>query len=481
MANSPLETVIINPLERPTSKDINQAQMQAHADMRLLAREMFYGYAGQSYTDGFVGDGFSPYVADSASRWLGLRNGMFFQFNTNTEDNIGAIQGLTDAYPYKAAFNRSALIIVLDPAPTTAGYSRIDRIEVRVPFGDERLKDSTSVGIFDSSLKTFSDDEKYKLLSSTLEGTDAQRLTVGEAGTPLIIYRVGTEGASPVAPPATAGYLTVALVTSTYGQANLLAGDISDERFLLGLHPSVGGTGRTYLEPGEVLLGNGISGITSTAVLPMSNGGTGSTPTSGDTNGSVPYLDPITVPTRLRYTQASSSGHLLASNTTGAPTWIAPGAAGTVLVSTGTAWEAADSPCRYYSSAITGGVYSNNTTVYTDIPGLVLADVALRTGNVRIELRPAEDAVTDYNARLQNIASGRRGYIRIVLEKGATTITRVFSFELDPSTTGYIALPSTTENITEAGEWTITVSAKVAVAGDSTVFVQNCELVASQG
>ena len=61
MANLPLESVIINPLERPTSKDINQLQMQAHQDMRLLARELFYGQLSTN-SDGFVGAGFKPEV-----------------------------------------------------------------------------------------------------------------------------------------------------------------------------------------------------------------------------------------------------------------------------------------------------------------------------------------------------------------------------------------------------------------------------------
>jgi len=38
-----------------------------------------------------------------------------------------------------------------------------------------------------------------------------------------------------------------------------------------------GGTGKTSLSSGQILLGNGTSGITSTATLPVSKGGTGST------------------------------------------------------------------------------------------------------------------------------------------------------------------------------------------------------------
>lgn len=38
-----------------------------------------------------------------------------------------------------------------------------------------------------------------------------------------------------------------------------------------------GGTGQTSLSSGQILLGNGTSGITSTATLPVSKGGTGST------------------------------------------------------------------------------------------------------------------------------------------------------------------------------------------------------------
>ena len=476
MANFPLETVIINPLERPTSKDINQAQMQAHADMRMLVREMFYGQY-DSFSEGFVGDSFKPFVTNGVARQLSFTNGVFFQFNSNAENNIGGIQGLTDAYPYKAAFNYASntIIIPINEPPAVEGQSRIDRIEVRVPFGDERLKDSTSVGIFNSTLKTFSSDNKYKLLSSTLTTDDVQTIAAGSSDPAAqpIIYHVGTASATPVAPAFTPGYLTVALVTSTYGQANLLAGDISDERLLLKLNPTVGGTGSSVIgDAGAVAYSNGANieytratlfGIPQTGHILVSDGA--STPN---------WIGP-----------AVSTSLLISSGANANPTWLVPGAAGDAVISDGTEWQSlslSDVLTRYYTSTITGGVYSNSTIAYTAIPGLMLADIALRTGNVRIELRPVDGATSDYNARLQNsTAGGRRGYILITLEKGPVSIDRVFSFELEPNTTGYIALPSTTENITDAGDWTVTVSARVGSAGDSTIFVQNCELVVSQG
>lgn len=66
-----------------------------------------------------------------------------------------------------------------------------------------------------------------------------------------------------------------ALMGHNHAISDLTSGTLSVSR---------GGTGQTTLSSGEILLGNGTSGITSTSTLSISKGGTGSTTASGALN-----------------------------------------------------------------------------------------------------------------------------------------------------------------------------------------------------
>ncbi len=501
MANLPLESVIINPLERPTSKDINQAQMQAHADMRLLARELFYGGLG-SPTDGFVGASFKPLVLFSSSRALILLPGVMFQNKADDELNIGGIQGLNDVYKYKAGYNYEGITIVIDNPPTTVGYSRKDLIQVRVPYGDDRLKDQTATGIFDPTLKTFSSEEKYKLLSSTIPNT-YQTIPAGTApgtATGKVIYKIGTAAASPSEPTPESGYLTVAVVTSTFGQSYLQTSDISDQRNLLVVNPSVGGTGststpsfplsvsnggtgQTSLTSGNILLGNGTESITSISVLPMFKGGTGRAPTSGDLNGSIAYLDYGAA--QIKYTQAQNSGYLLQSNASGAPTWIAPGAAGGVLTSTGTAWEKIApvwvSSTTVESVTISGATYRDT---WVEISGFRISNIALKSKPTRIRMQAPPSLETSFEA-FTNYSDQKNALIKIEIV-GPTSNSYVSNYALKTPGIGQsafipLSFPALDVNLAE-GSYTFKVYAQISGTGDSYgMILTNCVLVVSQG
>jgi hypothetical protein len=471
MANRPFEYRVINPLERPKSEDLNIAQGQSHYDVRLFAYEIF------GRQNGFLGYSFNPEPTAPVSLAVAIQQGVAFQYG-DEELAIGSIPGLNDVYRQKAVTmsNRS---IAVTAAPTGAGDKRYDLIQIRALSGSsERLTDQVTTDILDPELQSFTETPKFKTLTSSLTPFDPVYTVEGATVTAPISYVTGNAGVyaswNDVPKPAVAtGYLGVAYIKREYGQTSITSADIEDARTLLKLPVMVGGTNNTEIAPaGYVAYSDGTK-LNFTQAL----GGLSYSPQTGwllaSTDGGEPsWIEP-----------AVASSLLVSAGANANPTWLTPGASGATIVSNGTSWQSqslVDFLTRHYSSVITGGIYSNNTTSYTEIPGLKLEDIALRLGNVRIEICPAESATTDYNARLQNLAGGRRGYIRLTLEKGPITIDRVFTYELDPNTTGYIALPSVTELITDAGDWTVTVSGRVYDT-NSTIFVQNCELVVSQG
>lgn len=370
MANKPFEYTIINPLERPTSTDINQLQAQAHYDVRLLAEQLFAG------AEGFVGDSAKAVPLSVPSLGFSWTPGIMFTVGT-AENNIGAISGLSDSYLYKAT-NIAYRPFNVTTAPATSGYVRYDLLEVRALTGSERLTDSTSVGIFNPSLGSFNvATSKYKTLTSSLDPlTTVEEIAYNVTGTAPLVYKSGQEIAYPGAwslvpkPTVDSGYLAVAYIRRFEGQTEITSGVIEDARTLLTVSSSTiatvpvtkGGTGQEFLAAGEVLLGNGTSGITSTAILPISKGGTGNGNPSAFM-GSVAYYDDST--DQLKYSQAIKTfvprtGWLLASNSTGAPTWIEPGAAGLPLISTGSAWEAGKVPTSGRTGTSASGVYQND-------------------------------------------------------------------------------------------------------------------------
>lgn len=466
MANKPFEYRIINPLERPKSEDLNVAQGQSHYDVRQFAYEIF------GHQDGFLGSSFAPVPTDpTPDNNVVLTAGVAFQYG-NVESAIGGIVGLNDSYQPKAVNIDTYSVGVTDP-PALLLFRRYDLIQIRAPADSERLVDSEATDIYNPSLNSFSSLFKDKTLTSSVSEFTPEYIAAGDTATAPLSYVTGNEVISfdwntVPKPDPQAGYLPVAYIRRSYNQTAIDSADIEDARTLLKLPAMVGGTGQSAVgDAGSIAYSNGteleytratLFGVPQTGHILVSDGA--STPN---------WIAP-----------AVASSLLISAGANTNPTWLTPGVEGDVVASNGTSWEA-QSPSRHYASTITGGVYSNSTAAYTAIPGLSLTDIALRRGNVRIELQPAADVTTDYNARIQNTAGGRRCYILLSLTNGPLSIDRVFSYELDPNTTGSVALPSFTESLSTGGNWTVTAMARSGNAGDSTIYIQNCDLVVSQG
>lgn len=438
MANKPFEYTIINPLERPTSTDINQLQAQAHYDVRQFAYEIF------GRQNGFLGYSFNPEPNSPADGTFYIQQGVAFQYGA-AENNIGGIAGLSDSYQQKAVttVNRQ---ITAEAVPAGVGEKRYDLLMIRAPAGDERLVNATNVGIFTPSLVSFDAVSKYKTLTSSLVEYEVE--SIASTGTPTspIVYKSGevfTGAWDPVNKPSVdTGYLGVAYIRRYQGQTAIEAADIEDARTLLTLPTMVGGTSGT---------------------LPVVNGGTGNSSTSADT-GSVVWYD--SVEDKFKYTQANLgapsylpvSGYVLLSNASGAPTWV---------------------PQSLHYSANYTGSYNNNTVAWTQISDLTLTDIALRAGVVRIQLQPYNSLdEEDYSIGTDTGASGGEAMIKFEIS-GATSRVFIFPYAVGPNNDSSLAFPSF-DVVVNAGEHTITVWGKVKQT-TTYLFVQKCAIVASQG
>lgn len=457
MANIPFEYRIINPLERPKSEDLNIAQGQAHSDTRLLAAELF------GLQSGFLGDGFSVGVSPvDPTQFVSTTGGVFFQ-NTDVEDiNIGGIPGLNDTYPYKAT-TIGDLDILVPPPPTLVNEKRYDLIQVRSMTGAERLIDPVATDILDPALQRFNDLTKYKTLTSSFSPGILAGLLPGYTDidvpvTAPMSYVTGAVATTAdwgdvVKPGIVPGYMGVVYIKRYYGQTTIAAGDIEDARTLLTVSTLTGGTGSSD---------------------------------AAAYTGSVAWFD--TAESKIKYTQAvdtdgpifgARTGWLLASNSSGAPTWIEPGTYGQALVSTGSAWAAADL-FSYYSTLNEIYTSSINSDTYVAIPELSLTNIALRRGNARIELSPnaSHEAGLFWTVAtpLTNVA-----FIKVVVTRpDATTSDYVFRYQAGNNQDYPITLPSMTAFLSQAGNYSVAVFAQTAAVGSTFTF-RNCDLVVSQG
>lgn len=238
MANQPFDQTIINALERPTSSDLNQAQGQAHADVRMLASKLFQAFGATAGQEGFVGDSFAVVPTSPASTSVVITNGIGFQ-NGSTETDIGGIGGLTDAYPYKTLTISNRVVPVAAP-PSVAGDERWDLIEVRVPTGTERLTNQQASDIYNPTLNSFNATNVYKTLSSDLTSADIE--TIPYNGTPdgnhLIVYKTGFAEYVAGRPVVDAGYLPLGYIYRQNGAPNATV--FEDARTTLGVTPNYG-------------------------------------------------------------------------------------------------------------------------------------------------------------------------------------------------------------------------------------------------
>lgn len=458
MANKPFDYTIINPLERPTSKDINQLQAQAHYDSRVLADKLFAG------AEGFLGDSFKAVPTDPNSNTFTLTGGVLYTLGVD-ESNIGGIDGLSDSYTYKATYQGTRTINLASyPPPTTAPKVRYDLIEIRALTGTERKTNPQTVDILNPALKTFTPQPSVdKTLTAALDGFELAPATQGGATpTAAIVYKTGTEEDYPgnwddvIRPTVDTGYRAVVYIRRFVGQTSVDAAQLVDGRTLL--------------------------------TVPVQSGGTGNNEAATYT-GSVAWFD--TADGKLKYTQATlgapfyvpASGYLLASNSVGAPEWVGYGTEGQILTSTGTGWEA---QARYVYQAVSMGSgvpeYTNATASWTEITALTLEDIDLRAGVLHLTMQPIATTESDYCIRA-NVQSAAVDQVYLKFEvTGATSRTRIFPYQLGSYTSATLPFPIAALLVNK-GTHTVKVYGKAAVSGgdESTIYVKSCQLVATQG
>lgn len=239
MANQPFDYTIINALERPTSNDLNQAQGQAHADVRLLARQLFQLPGSNLGQGGFVGDSFQVIPSFPNAMTVDIRRGIGFREST-AETNIGGIAGLSDAYDYKVLTIQDRTITV--PPPNTPLSLRIDLIQVRELENAERLTNTQSKDIYNPSLNSFNSTSVYKTLTSDLTDVAVQTIAYTDTGTDPVVYKTGQSVfSSPTAPSVDPGYLAVAYIAVSGSTTAITSAEITDARNLLKTPYTVGG------------------------------------------------------------------------------------------------------------------------------------------------------------------------------------------------------------------------------------------------
>lgn len=237
MANKPFDYTVINPLERPTSSDLNQLQGEAHSDARALMRRMFYdgGGTGTGSMEGFFPRDFPVYPTSTPSLSVDMYPGIGF-LNGAAQTDIGGIAGLNDPYSYQVVTNTAIKNITVQGA-ASSGNHRYDLIQVRSLVDSERLTDSTVTDIYNPSLNSFGGASRYKTLTTDINGQTVQVIAYTGTPTAPLSYVIGQETAIisglPTPPSVASGYLPVALILVTDTTTAINSGDITDQRPLL--------------------------------------------------------------------------------------------------------------------------------------------------------------------------------------------------------------------------------------------------------
>ncbi len=492
MANKPFDYTVINPLERPTSSDLNQLQGQAHSDVRLLAKKLFESSIGDMQ-DGFLATSFKvlPFIDLNVT----IYNGLGFQVGA-AESNIGSIVGLNDDFTYKV-FSTETRSISLAAPPVTPGMRRRDLIEVRALTDAERLTDSTTTDIYNPSLNLFGGATRYKTLTSDLTNVTPQQIAYSATGTAAIVYKIGQEVATsnwedaPI-PTVDAGYLAVAAIRLATGDVSISTGRIEDLRNLLAVSPNAGGTSISdFGDSGSVIWSNGtsleVTAQGSTGQLLQSNG-----------SGAPTWLDTVAVTNGGTGFNSYTQGNLLYANSSFSLQKLAPGTTSQILRGgTAPSWGTVPSGAFATNSIPIGAVQSGfaatvvsgslviATTAWT---GVAAASGTFGRGNVQFAILPQDDGDI-MTAYVTTAASGQATRVdlkyTITGPGGFTTKTYEQHAYFPVSTaagqvTGSMIFPTLSFYTTVVGTYTVLVEAKLENGLDN-FTISNYQLRAWQG
>jgi hypothetical protein len=240
MANQNFDTVIVNPLERPVSQDLDAAQSELNRTLRdVLVPVLGFGTTAIA-ADGFLAAGFRPTEDLSVGLGVVLKAGTGFQFTSDSQVNIdagaGAVSGLNDLSRYKPLVLSADKKVLCAPAPA-AGLCRRDLIQVRW----DRSYANEIRDVLNTSTYVFTGQSIPKTMTFDLSSVSPEIVAVGSTATAAIAVKTGqtvaysTEDSflSAPIPAADAGYITVAVLNVGPAAGSISANRIVDNRTLL--------------------------------------------------------------------------------------------------------------------------------------------------------------------------------------------------------------------------------------------------------
>lgn len=248
MANKPFDQRVINPLERPTSSDLNIAQSQLNLGGRALMRQLLQ----QNFlvlATGALGESFFV-EKTTGNRNFKIKRGVGFNntpYNPTTDDNVGGIMGVSDPLEYRMVTVQSdAGVAISVPAAPSAGQCRRDTISIRCSNpSTEMLDDYGDTDIYDPVVGKFNAVSQPKTFSYDISDANVRIINYDELGTitpeDRVVYITGQVVSytgpdsllsAPVAVPATT-YLRIAIINVVGGALAVAQSDVVDFRRLV--------------------------------------------------------------------------------------------------------------------------------------------------------------------------------------------------------------------------------------------------------
>lgn len=238
MDGNAFSRTIINPRERPLSRDVNQLQTEHDRTVRDLLAQLF-GHRvsatsdARTVTDGFIGDAFKVRPKSPAAMAVVVAKGTGFQANTNVSDtDIDSIGGLDNKAELNPIHLTSDFEFTVPTAPS-GGQARIDIIMVKAQYtrttNESRDVLNETTGVFEAQMlaKTFSWDV----------GSSTETINNGDTPTAALVYKKGTAATSgtEVAPSTDSGYIRIGAVRVGTSVTSIAANKLVDNRRILGV------------------------------------------------------------------------------------------------------------------------------------------------------------------------------------------------------------------------------------------------------
>jgi hypothetical protein len=226
MPDQPFDRTIFHNLEKPLSRDFNQAQSQSDRTLRHFISSLFQDPDTGDRRDGFVQGSFKVFESVVPAMSVLVTAGLAFQEDvTDVPTDINSILGLDDRDPYKPIPLLADHTFTVPTAPTSPD-SRIDIIEVKA---SRLVTNSLSRQILAPATGIFGAVAVDKSLEFAVDGNTGSVVSPA-ASTAALSYKQGVAGNPGVAPATTAGYLKVCEIAVGSDVVVINDADITDFR-----------------------------------------------------------------------------------------------------------------------------------------------------------------------------------------------------------------------------------------------------------